>query len=478
MQLFGDLEDSWAAADGRSLWQQLPFRAVTALAASDALAVANENTVFAALSSWIAHAQGSAGSCQDRQLSAHDLKVLAASVRLPSMGPTFLSYVAMQHEWFRQATDTMAMARAAAFGVAGPEVRKDIIAHGAAATSAALAAAAAALGGTASSAGALASADTSSSCAARSCLCGGSTDFGSGGSSSNTGSSTASTASGQGLSSRCVCGLGSSSPEHQAQLLALAQAAFRPRAISCQRSCSFPWHVDLAAIKQLHDEVAAAGSRDSRILRSPAHSFAGYEWALQLEITQTRGATGFDCSKPWALGVFLTCQVRAEVPSRGEQLSAGPAYTETGSGSGSSSSSSSMFGSSTGGCVAPGGAGAGQVAFSAAGGSAGSKAQDGQAVNVGSSHHHQLQQPPPLGMQLVDFGFVSTAASISVRECGGSKDKRCEKSWEHAVVSHSRAAMIDVSQQLDGEACISGKEHQPGSVCAVAVSLPLLKSIA
>jgi hypothetical protein len=47
LQLFGDLEDSWASADGRALFQQLPLRAVAALAASDALAVASENTVFA-----------------------------------------------------------------------------------------------------------------------------------------------------------------------------------------------------------------------------------------------------------------------------------------------------------------------------------------------------------------------------------------------------------------------------------------------
>jgi hypothetical protein len=47
LQLFGDLEDSWASADGRALFQQLPLRAVAGLATSDALAVASENTVFA-----------------------------------------------------------------------------------------------------------------------------------------------------------------------------------------------------------------------------------------------------------------------------------------------------------------------------------------------------------------------------------------------------------------------------------------------
>jgi hypothetical protein len=65
-----------------------------------------------------------------------------------------------------------------------------------------------------------------------------------------------------------------------------------PYCFPCRRAGQFSWRVDLASIRQLYDDVAAAGSRDSRILRSPAHSFAGYEWALQLEVTQTRGATG------------------------------------------------------------------------------------------------------------------------------------------------------------------------------------------
>jgi hypothetical protein len=45
----------------------------------------------------------------------------------------------------------------------------------------------------------------------------------------------------------------------------------------CRRTGQFSWRVDLAAVRQLYDDASAAGSRDSRILRSPAHSFAGYE---------------------------------------------------------------------------------------------------------------------------------------------------------------------------------------------------------
>lgn len=53
MQLYGDLELAWMSADGRMRWRQLPYRAVLQLAASDQLAVASENTVFTALSSWV-----------------------------------------------------------------------------------------------------------------------------------------------------------------------------------------------------------------------------------------------------------------------------------------------------------------------------------------------------------------------------------------------------------------------------------------
>jgi hypothetical protein len=28
LQLFGDLEEAWSTADGRAMWQQLPWRAV------------------------------------------------------------------------------------------------------------------------------------------------------------------------------------------------------------------------------------------------------------------------------------------------------------------------------------------------------------------------------------------------------------------------------------------------------------------
>uniref|UniRef100_A0A383VWS6 BTB domain-containing protein n=1 Tax=Tetradesmus obliquus TaxID=3088 RepID=A0A383VWS6_TETOB len=430
LQLFGDLEDSWASADGRALFQQLPLRAVAALAKSDSLAVASENTVFAALSSWVAHAAGVYG----RALSPRDLQQLAASVRLPGMGPCYLSYVALQHDWFRLSLDVAALARAAAFSAAAAEVRADFLKHtrdsvNAAEKAAAVAAAAGHAGdgggaaGSGSSSSGQAGGRASSSC----CTCSGElmafTAAGAAGSSSSSSSSSViapgAPAGPWGLSSSSgrFCSWcqqqQSCSADQQLQLLQLAHAAQRPRAASCKRSCFFQWHVDMAAIRQLYEEVAAAGSRDSRILRSPAHSHAGYEWALQLEITQTKGATGFDGGKPWALGVFLTCQVRVEVPARQ------PAPEAAAAGAAAAAAGSSAAGEGSGsGCV----------------GSKAAVVQQQQQQQQQASA--QVAQPgSPLLMQLVDFGFVSTAATISVREVGG-KDKRCEKSWEHATVRY------------------------------------------
>jgi hypothetical protein len=55
--------------------------------------------------------------------------------------------------------------------------------------------------------------------------------------------------------------------------------------------------------------------------------------------------------------------------------------------------------------------------------------------STGSSSPPPQQQQQQLVMQLVDFGFVSTSATIAVREAGAGSNKRLEKSWEHAVVS-------------------------------------------
>jgi len=221
----------------------------------------------------------------------------------------------MQHEWFRQATDTMALARALLPLPRLDLVRKDMIAHGATATSAALAAAAA-LSGSASSAG------YHGICRHRWQLrwtlpLRGPSDFGSCGSSSSTGFCPApSAAGGRGSSSRCMCGLGSSSPEHRRSCwhshrqcgLVLSAARVRVHShgmwiLRPSSSCMTRWQQR----QQGHTQCAFS--------RPAGPALQGYEWALQVEITQTRGATGFDSSKPWALGVFLTCQV-AEVPSR------------------------------------------------------------------------------------------------------------------------------------------------------------------
>lgn len=325
-----------------------------------------------------------------------DTRALAQCVRLPFLGPSYLSFVVMQHDWFNSSIDPVSLTRAIAYAAASSTVKSDLAQHAAAVQDSASA-------------------------------------------------SSSSSASGSNSNSGGTCGAGSSAHS-------IMSSSFRSRASSAARSCTFTWPVDLASVCQLYDEVAAAGSRASRTLRSPAHAFAGYEWSLQVEITQTRGATGFDGSKPWALGVFLTCQVRSEAMSETGGAQAGGASSSTGSSStGTKAVVNKVVGAAgsdvgTGNPISLGGsdsAGAGSdESTDHVQGARRSSLGVGINTSTTSSTQQQLQQQQqqhqPLqfpALHQVDFGFVSTAATISARE-GGSKDKRWEKSWEHAVVRH------------------------------------------
>lgn len=70
--------------------------------------------------------------------SLQELQLLTASIRLPALGPCYLSYVCLQQDWFSAAVDTASLARAAAFAAAGPEVRKDLMDYTATSTAAAM----------------------------------------------------------------------------------------------------------------------------------------------------------------------------------------------------------------------------------------------------------------------------------------------------------------------------------------------------
>jgi len=129
---------------------------------------------------------------------------LAAAVRVPCLGSSFLSFVVMQHQWFRASVDPVALARAAAFAGATTSVRKDLLAHTeAAATASALAGASL------------------------------ETMVGPGG---------VRVGEGAGQSAAVV-----------------AAAVLRARQPSAKRGCSFEWEVDLEAVHTLYQDVAAAG---------------------------------------------------------------------------------------------------------------------------------------------------------------------------------------------------------------------------
>lgn len=135
----------------------------------------------------------------------------------------------------------------------------------------------------------------------------------------------------------------------------------------------------------------------------------------------------FDVSKPWSLGVFLTCQVRLEQPdNRKQQLQPPPTGTAV------APAVVQAIASPTG---VSGDTAAAGASRRLSNGSSGSSGLAASGTTDSSSKAAQQQQQ--LVMQLVDFGFVSTSATIAVREAGGSK--RMEKSWEHAVVGGGAA---------------------------------------
>lgn len=131
----------------------------------------------------------------------------------------------------------------------------------------------------------------------------------------------------------------------------------------------------------------------------------------------------FDGSKPWSLGVFLTCQVRMEHPATTASLLSSCTSGSPGGGGGSDGKNHHHQQQQSSAMAAVAG---------------GSNDSDGGGSKLAAAVQLAQQQQQQPSMHLVDFGFVSTSATIAVREAGSSR--RCEKSWEHAVVGVAAAA--------------------------------------
>lgn len=171
------------------------------------------------------------------RLTPLELQQLAASIRIPSLGPCYLSYVCLQQEWFASTVDLASLARAAAFAAAGPEVRKDLAEYTASSTAAAMQLAAAALsraGGGCSGSSASGS-NEASSFGRNNAMCAlsfpGTTHRCSLSGSEEHSQVLAAAAHGACGSDGCAGG-GSTALEHKMQLLSLSQAMQRPRAVS------------------------------------------------------------------------------------------------------------------------------------------------------------------------------------------------------------------------------------------------------
>jgi hypothetical protein len=158
-----------------------------------------------------------------------------------------MSYVCLQQDWFAAAVDVANLARAAAFAAAGPEVRKDLLDYTAATTAAAMQAAAAVATapsrqgggcGGSSGGGSNGSSDAAVAAAAGGPDCVGSSldawgQIGVGGGFGKCSSCGGAQQQQQcGGSSGMAAGDGSRAIEHRMQLMSLAQAMQRPRALS------------------------------------------------------------------------------------------------------------------------------------------------------------------------------------------------------------------------------------------------------
>lgn len=151
-----------------------------------------------AFAAWVGANNGAHGA-QSAACGKSEARALAAAVRLPFLGPSFLSFVVMQHGWFRCAVDPVALARAGAYAGASSSVRKDLVAH--------IEAQPAAGSGSSSSGGGAAPGAGGVAC-----------EVAAGGTSVPGGGPT-------------------------------AAAVLRSRAASTKRACSFDWSLDLGAVK-------------------------------------------------------------------------------------------------------------------------------------------------------------------------------------------------------------------------------------
>lgn len=143
----------------------------------------------------------------------------------------------------------------------------------------------------------------------------------------------------------------------------------------------------------------------------------------------------FDVTKPWSLGVFLTCQVRLEQPANRQQQQQHTVSLAASTATVIGAGAAAVGDAATAGSQRLSGSGSSSTSGLPARGSS-----DGGNKDTGSgSSSPTPQQQQQLVMQLVDFGFVSTSATIAVREAGSQTNKRMEKSWEHAVVSGAAA---------------------------------------
>lgn len=117
LQQFGDMEANMRCRERRSSLHSLPLPALLALLQDERTCAASENTVLAAVHSWMGAAaqQGAAVDAEQRQQ-------LAAAVRLPLLEPCYLATVLPRMGWLLEilGLQGLAMVAGAARGCCDP----------------------------------------------------------------------------------------------------------------------------------------------------------------------------------------------------------------------------------------------------------------------------------------------------------------------------------------------------------------------
>eukprot|EP00775_Hariotina_reticulata_P008852 gene8853-9031_t len=118
LELYGDLEKVWADEAQREQFLALPLPAVRCLLASEATAVASENTALVALAGWVE------GGPAGKAATPAQRRDLLSLIRLPYLTSSYIGDILHSVPWIKDALDCRQLLNAFQFAVASETTRQ------------------------------------------------------------------------------------------------------------------------------------------------------------------------------------------------------------------------------------------------------------------------------------------------------------------------------------------------------------------